>query len=208
MMHLIGYDFTWGEDRTSIKKKLAENLKKTSSELQAHRMHESFAEAIIPLGDEPELRNRYANFQRAVRVGRLLEDLDTMAVHISYLHNKSQNININGHTLSPIVIVTALVDRIEFLDFKIEADKNIKLSGYTSWVGKSSSEVTMKLEQEISPNVWQKILDAKFLVCARDTTNSSSALMNPLNVVTNEERAIFELGESKTPKFLFFNDFF
>ena len=42
-------------------------------------MHESFAEALIPLGDQPHLRNKYANFLKAVRIGRLLEDLDTMA---------------------------------------------------------------------------------------------------------------------------------
>ena len=117
-------------------------------------------------------------------------------MHISYLHNKSQNIVVQGRTLSPIVIVTALVDRIEISNYKIACDKNIKLSGYTSWVGKSSSEITMKLEQEMSPNVWQKVLDAKFLVCARDTNNQSSANMNPLEIVSDEERAIFDLGES------------
>ena len=42
-------------------------------------MHESYAEALIPLGDQPHLRNKYANFLKAVRIGRLLEDLDTMA---------------------------------------------------------------------------------------------------------------------------------
>lgn len=182
-------------------------------------MHESYAEALIPLGDMPELRNRYANFQKTVRFGRLLEDLDTMAgllfyiyfalenilsiifnsffqVHISYLHNRSQNVIIKNQEISPIVIVTALVDRIEVRDMKIDMNKNIKLSGFTSWVGKSSSEITMKLEQELAPNVWNQVLEAKFLVCARDTNNIGSALMNPIEIVTDEEKAIFELGES------------
>ena len=55
----------------------------------------------------------------------------------------------------------------------------------------------MKLEQEISPKVWLHLSDAKFLVCARDANNKGSALMNPLEIVTDDEKAIFELGESK-----------
>lgn len=193
-MDLIGYDKTWGE-KVLDKKLLANHVKKDQSNLQKHRMTESFAEAVIPLGDQPELRNRYGNFQQTVRFGRLLEDLDTMAVHISYLHNKSQNIVLNGREVSPIVIVTALVDRIEVKDTAIHVDKNIKLSGFTSWVGKSSSEITMKLEQELAPGIWNHVLEAKFLVCARDTNNIGSAAMNPMEIVTSEEKAIFELGE-------------
>ena len=162
-MKLIGYDMTWGEDRTELKRALTEHAAKTVDQLATPRMQESYAEAIIPLARQPELRNKYANFQQTVRVGRLLEDLDTMAVHISYLHNASQNITLNGHTLSPIVIVTALVDRIEVRNTKMAVDKNLKISGFTSWVGRSSSEVTMKLEQEVADNVWLEMLEAKFL---------------------------------------------
>ena len=122
-------------------------------------------------------------------------------VHISYLHNKSQCVTLNNLTLSPIVIVTALVDRIQVNSkIKIETNRNIKLSGFTSWVGKSSLEVTMKLEQEIQTNEWQHVLDAKFLMCARDTNNKGSALMNPLEVVTDTDRQIFQLGEGKERK--------
>ena len=100
--------------------------------------------------------------------------------------------------VSPIVIVTALVDRIQVNSkIKIEANKNIKLSGFTSWVGRTSSEATMKVEQEISKNEWEPVLEAKFLMAARDTNNKGSALMNPLDIVTDHDRSIFELGESK-----------
>ena len=199
MMKLVDYEVTYGQ--ATIDRSLLVSVK-DQAKLGKSRMADSFAEAIIPLGDEPQLQNRYANFEKAVRFGRLLEDLDTMAVHISYLHNQSQNVDINGHRLSPIVIVTALVDRIEVINKKIEVNKNLKMSGFTSWVGKSSSEVTMRLTQEISPNTWLLVLEAKFLVCARDAHNKGSAFMNPLELVTDEERAIFELGESNsTPTF-------
>ena len=119
-----------------------------------------------------------------------------MAVHISYLHN-TQKINVNGSLISPIVIVTASVDQIKVNHVSnLRVDKNIKLSGFTSWVGKSSAEITMKLEQEIGPSSWITYLDAKFLVCARDANNIDSGVMNPLEVVDDREKLIFELGES------------
>jgi acyl-coenzyme A thioesterase 9 len=195
-MRLVGSEATWGNGESIDKALLSSYLKKNQQDLIKQTMKESYAEAIIPLGDMPELRNKYANFQQAVRFGRLLEDLDTMAVHISYLHNKSQRVTLNGFSLSPIVIVTALVDRIEVnSDIKIDSNRNIKLSGFTSWVGRTSSEATMKVEQEISENEWQPVLEAKFLMAARDTNNKGSANMNPLDISNEGDRLIFELGE-------------
>ena len=77
-MNLIGYNASWGEN-SSDKSSLFNHLPKSQDELKKQRMFESYAEAIIPLGDQPELRNKYSNFQKTVRFGRLLEDLDTMA---------------------------------------------------------------------------------------------------------------------------------
>ena len=53
----------------------------------------------------------------------------------------------NDKHYTPIVIVTALVDRILINDDKLSIDKDLKISGFTSWVGTTSSEVTMKIEQ-------------------------------------------------------------
>ena len=98
--------------------------------------------------------------------------------------------------MSPLAIVTALVDRIEVNhEINIDINRNIKLGGFTSWVGKSSCEVTMKVEQELSDDNWQKVLEARFLVCARNI-NTGSALMNPIKIVNEEEKAVFDLGES------------
>lgn len=77
-MKLIGFDVSWGEKKID-KSTLVNYEPKSQNELQKQRIFDSYAEAIIPLGDQPELRNKYANFQKTVRFGRLLEDLDTMA---------------------------------------------------------------------------------------------------------------------------------
>jgi acyl-coenzyme A thioesterase 9 len=195
LQDLIGYDISW-EDGTAVDKNdLAKNLPKSQSELKPVEMRSDYSETIIPLGDEPIYRNRYGNFQKLIRFGRILEDLDTLAVHISYNFNKDQNVKINNRTISPIVIVTGLVDRIEVDLNDIKLNKNIKLSGYTSWVGRSSNEVTMKLKQEVEPGVWKTGLNAKFVMCARDSINKGSAIMNPLKLVTDRDYEIFEQGE-------------
>ena len=77
-MKLTGYDPTWGQNKVD-KSVLHSHLRKDQKGLAAQRMNTSYAEALIPLGDDPSLRNRYSNFQKTVRFGRLLEDLDTMA---------------------------------------------------------------------------------------------------------------------------------
>ena len=118
-------------------------------------------------------------------------------MHIAYLHNQSQSVAVNGQAISPIAIVTALVDRIEVANRHIFVDKDIKLSGFTSWVGKTSCEVSMKMEQESVSGVWEPLVDAKFLMCARDTENKGPAVMNPLEIINDQERTIFQLGERR-----------
>lgn len=191
---LTAFDPNFG-DKTALKagdQKIA-----SQNDLKKEKMGESYAEAIIPLGEMPALRNKYGNFQKGVRFGRLLEDLDTMAVHIAYLHNKSQKTNVNGILVSPIVIVTGSVDQIKINQYTTDMSKNIKLSGFTSWVGRTSCEVTMKIEQELErEGEWVPQLHAKFLMVARNIDNNGSGIMNPLDITNEEEKAIFELGNA------------
>ncbi len=66
-------------------------------------------------------------------------------VHISYKHNAPQLIkSINVH---PLAIVTAAVDRIEVAIPHMAIDRDVRLSGFASYVGKSSMEVTLKIDQ-------------------------------------------------------------
>lgn len=67
------------------------------------------------------------------RYGKILEDLDAMAGAISYKHCD------DGKTDStPLTIVTASVDRIDFL--KPWGIKDLRLSGHVTFVGYSSME--------------------------------------------------------------------
>ena len=48
-------------------------------ELPAKRMLDSYREATIPLGSQPYYRTQFINQQKTVRIGKILESLDTMA---------------------------------------------------------------------------------------------------------------------------------
>ena len=42
-------------------------------------MKDSYQEAVIPLADDPRIQEKYLNFYNTVRIGKILEDLDTFA---------------------------------------------------------------------------------------------------------------------------------
>lgn len=72
---------------------LMDQLPASQGELPPRRMLDSFDEAIIPLGTDAKLRDRYLTHFGGVRVGRLLEDMDVFAVHLVFKHmlNPRQN---------------------------------------------------------------------------------------------------------------------
>ena len=73
-------------------------------------------------------------------------------------------------------------------------DSCIYYPGHVTWVGKSSAESTLHLEQLIDGQ-WVKITQALFVLVARDPLNRGAAFINPLELGTDEERALFQQGE-------------
>ena len=65
---------------------LMSQLPKSQDELPGRRMLDSYDEAVIPLGTDAKLRDRYLTHFGGVRVGRLLEDMDVFAVHLVFKH--------------------------------------------------------------------------------------------------------------------------
>ena len=77
--------------------------------------------------------------------------------------------------------------------FWLQPDCDIRLSGHVSWVGKSSLEVTVWLEQEQN-NKWINITRSIFLLAARNSTNTGPAIVNKLVATTPEEEDILKGG--------------
>ncbi|KAL7638496.1 UNVERIFIED_CONTAM: hypothetical protein RMT77_011066 [Armadillidium vulgare] len=175
------------------RKLLLDLLPRRQEDLPPRRMSDSWDCALIPLGSNSELREKYLTFLGGVRTGRLLEDMDIFAVWLCYKHilNPLQK---EGYP-SPYAVVTALVDRIDFhKGVALRADKDIMLEGSVSWVGKSSIETTLLIKQE-QDGKWQQVTRAVFVMVARDPLNQGSAVINPLVCDSEEEKRIFHQGE-------------
>ncbi|XP_046988504.1 acyl-coenzyme A thioesterase 9, mitochondrial-like [Schistocerca americana] len=171
---------------------LLEYLPKSQDELPVRKMKDSFSSVVIPLSTDITLQEKYVTFLGHVRLGRLMEDMDIFAAWVAHKHILNPRKPAGQPT--PYVIVTVLVDQIDFTDITPKHDGDIRLSGHVSWVGKSSIEVTVWLEQLLHGS-WQKLTRAVFLMAARNSILSGPAIVNLLEPETEEEKEIFRGGE-------------
>ncbi|KAL3280581.1 hypothetical protein HHI36_003814 [Cryptolaemus montrouzieri] len=155
-------------------------------------MKDSFLEGIIPLSIDVNLQEKYITFLGHVRIGRLLEDMDIFAVHIGYkyIHTPTVPANIP----SPYMLVTAFCAQIDFTRNQRKYNEDIKLSGFVSWVGRSSMEIVVWLEQHHQGS-WKKITRALFLLAARNAIGKQAAAVNPLVPLNDYEKKIFQEAE-------------
>ncbi|XP_071484358.1 acyl-coenzyme A thioesterase 9, mitochondrial-like [Diadema antillarum] len=193
MEELTGAQKLWNlTGEKNDRSQLTSLLARDQSELEPRKMANSYDEVMIPLSD-PQYREKYINMYNGIRIGRILEDIDMFGVWLCYLHTKpSRDVKV-----SPLVIVTGLVDRIDLCSNDIKPDRDLRLSGHVSWVGRTSIEVTMNLEQVKEDNSYDKILEAKIVNVSRDPLNKSAAFVNPLLTETPEERNEMEAGNNR-----------
>ncbi|XP_057394229.1 acyl-coenzyme A thioesterase 9, mitochondrial isoform X3 [Balaenoptera acutorostrata] len=191
LREIVGASTNWRDHVKAMEeRKLLHSFLATSQKgLPPRRMKDSYIEVLLPLGSQPELREKYLTVQNTVRFGRILEDLDSLGVLICYMHNK-----IHSAKMSPLSIVTALVDRIDMCKKCLSPEQDIKFSGHVSWVGKTSMEVKMHMFQ-LHDNEFSPVLDATFVMVARDSENKGPAFVNPLTLESPEEEELFRQGE-------------
>ncbi|XP_017073378.2 acyl-coenzyme A thioesterase 9, mitochondrial-like [Drosophila eugracilis] len=175
------------------RKELLEHQPKLE-DLPARSMQDSFTSAIIPLSTDRVLQDMYINFMGFVRYGRLVEDMDLFAAWCCHKHLKLPNLP-QGVPL-PYTFVTILVDRIDFTNYPALGTQDIRLSGHVSWVGTSSMEVVVWLEQIVEEN-YQRITRALFLMAARNATNTGAAPVNPIHPANEEEKEILDGGADR-----------
>jgi len=169
-------------------------LPASQDELPNRTMADSYDTAIIPLSSDLAMREKYMTFHNSVRIGRLLEDLDIFAVCLCYRHIKNPK-QVEGLP-SPYSIVTALVDQIDISEVPLRHNADIRLRGHLTWVGKTSMEATMEVDQKDPElNEWQTFTKARFVMVSRDPMNKGSAIVNRLVAETDEEKNLFQKGE-------------
>jgi acyl-coenzyme A thioesterase 9 len=81
----------------------------------------------------------------------------------------------------------------------VQNDEDVRLSGHVTYVGRSSLEVVVVLDQKDRfSGAYEKVLEAVFLMVARDPMNTGPALVNPLAADSPEEIAFLEMGKGIT----------
>ncbi|XP_052865787.1 acyl-coenzyme A thioesterase 9, mitochondrial-like [Anopheles cruzii] len=178
----------------STREHLVQYVPQSVDVLPPRSMQDSFTSAIIPLTTDKILKDKYVGFMGNVRLGRLMEDMDMFAVWVVHKHVLLPDLP-EGVAL-PYTFVTILVDKIDFSDLMPTHDADIRLSGHVSWVGRTSVEIVVWMEQKLHGK-WRKLTRALFLMAARDATNTKAAFINPLVPANAEEKAIFDGGESR-----------
>ncbi|XP_075217761.1 acyl-coenzyme A thioesterase 9, mitochondrial-like isoform X2 [Lycorma delicatula] len=177
------------QNRSDLLKYLPVN----QDELPPRSVKDSFSAAVIPLSKDTALQDKYVNFMGSVRLGRLMEDLDMFAVNIVFKHLLLPK---QKGDVSPVVIVTILVDEISF-GYKAKPNQDIRVCGHVSWVGSSSVEVTVWLEQNVY-NTWVNMVKALFLMAVRNSTNTKGSFVNRITPANEEEKLIVMEAESRS----------
>ena len=134
---------------------------------------------------DKKLLLEYQSFIKGeVRYGRILEDMDAFAGNLAHTHADDSN----PHSQS-LHIVTACVDKIDIVE-KFPLNVDVVMEGNTVWVGTSSMLVKVRMIELVSK---KEILEATFLMAARDSTGKGTAV-NKVQPTTPEEIAEFEEG--------------
>ncbi|CAB1349878.1 unnamed protein product [Coregonus sp. 'balchen'] len=186
LREIVGASTNWRDHQQALADRLSlsNQLAGSQDELPVRRMKDSYIEVHLPLGTDPTLREKYLNYHKGVRFGRILEDLDSLAVLICYSHTHNKALQ-----RSPLSIVTALVDKIDMRKHIIHPDCDIKFAGHVTWVGKTSIEAKMHMSQ-YHDGAYTPVLDATFVMVARDPENKRAAFVNPLQPEGPEEEEL------------------
>uniref|UniRef100_A0A671T0T1 Acyl-coenzyme A thioesterase 9, mitochondrial-like n=1 Tax=Sinocyclocheilus anshuiensis TaxID=1608454 RepID=A0A671T0T1_9TELE len=196
LREIVGASTNWQDHQQVLVERasLSQYLAQSQDQLPAKRMKDSMIEAHLPLGSQPALREKYLNSHNSVRFGRILEDLDCLGgnIDLNNIDNISNIVRLDG-TSNIIDIIMISLQNI------IYPDCDIKCTGHVTWVGKTSIEATMHMSQ-YQDGAYTDVLDATFVMVARDPENKRAAFVNPLKPEGLEEEAIFHQSEVNKTK--------
>ncbi|CUA68961.1 Acyl-coenzyme A thioesterase 9, mitochondrial [Rhizoctonia solani] len=170
--------------------------------LEPRYMHDSYTQVELPFANNPALLEQFTNAGGGLRTGLLMEQLDALAGSIAYKHVLGPNVTdlySGGPIRRGFYLVTASVDRLDMLQsFSLaKRPSNIRLSGQVIYVGHSSIECVVRMEQ-LSDNGQDEttVMLGRFSMVARDAITHKARAVNPLVLSTPEEQALFKFGEA------------
>ncbi|KAL4433423.1 hypothetical protein ABPG77_010276 [Micractinium sp. CCAP 211/92] len=131
---------------------------------------------------DPVLREHYRNPWGSVRIGRILEDLDSLAGLVAFDHCDD-----GDPSTRPPLLVTATVEAIQLRSSQLTLDQDMELSGRVVCTGSSSMDIRIELDQG-----GQQQLTALFTFVARDPLTLKSTAITAVQPESEQDRALFE----------------
>uniref|UniRef100_A0A1I7UMR6 HotDog ACOT-type domain-containing protein n=1 Tax=Caenorhabditis tropicalis TaxID=1561998 RepID=A0A1I7UMR6_9PELO len=148
---------------------------KKKKPLEPRTISDSYRKFVIPLSTDIEKQKEYLSAMGNVRIGKILEDLDHMAVHVAYIHN-SENGSLDGPMTLPRTIVTASVKRIDFHKEDINSSRDIIIDGQVTYAGSSSMQISIRLFQNDESGNLIHLLKADFIMVSRDPLDGTKKI--------------------------------
>lgn len=161
------------------------------------RMMDSYVELTLPFRSMPELLEKYIATSGEIRLGKVFEDLDNLAGDISYQHVLGGRPKASQQHRNPIFIVTASVDRLDLVE-PMRADRDYRLSGMCIYVGSSSMEVLVTVEEvaDITGGDPKICLTGRFTMATRNASTGKSQKIPPLRLSSTAEEDLFAIGQT------------
>ena len=139
--------------------------------------HVSLVCLSYPFSTDETLRQIYRNPWNRIRIGNILEDLDSLAGSVAFRHAVRPG-------LPAPVLVTAAVDEIKNKD-NISIDTDVTIEGKVVWTGRSALDIRMALVQD-----GKEKLEALFSFVHLDPTTKKASPVIQLKPTTDQEMSI------------------
>ncbi len=177
---------------------------------------DSFWSVSLPFDTDMALADDYMRFDGGIRFERVLEDLDAFAGNVAHLHVKQGTRKLDAATarnLPELQIVTASVDGIVMNPrMRFPMHQHLAMQGCVTWTGTSSAEVFIEMRIVRDPAQWASlsleekmrtigrdaeadnrdvILNAFFLMVARNASTQKAACVPPIDVASLGEQDLF-----------------
>ncbi|GJN87873.1 hypothetical protein Rhopal_000828-T1 [Rhodotorula paludigena] len=162
------------------------------------RMGDSYVQMDLRFSQDESLHEQYVGGMSKVRMGRLMEDFDSLAGAAAYRYVLPDGADISEATKHGFYLVTAAVDRMDLLRPLLNADgtvPDLRLSSHVSYATSSSLEIFVRMST-IPPKGGESetILLGRFAMACRSAKGGKHSVPQLL-VEGPEEEAIFQMGK-------------
>ncbi|KAM0751769.1 hypothetical protein T439DRAFT_324959 [Meredithblackwellia eburnea MCA 4105] len=162
------------------------------------RMEDSYVQMDLLFSKDDVLKEQYVGGHAKVRMGRLMEDFDSLAGTAAYRHVLPDSCTPADAASFGLYIVTAAVDRMDMLRPLTNSAgevPDLRLSGHVSYATESSLEVFLRMSTiptETEPAA--TILLGRFAMAARQTKGGKQKIAK-LEVHGAEEEELWKMGK-------------